>query len=42
MSSMYKETALGGLANTPTGKAIAKRVLIQDIEMLPDEPAPGS
>lgn len=39
MNSMYKETALGGLATTSTGKAIAKRVLIQDIEMLPDESA---
>lgn len=39
MNSMYKETALGGLAATSTGKAIAKRVLIQDIEMLPDESA---
>lgn len=37
MNSIYKETALGGLAATSTGKAIAKRVLIQDIEMLPDE-----
>jgi L-serine dehydratase len=34
METMYKETALGGLAATSTGKAIAKRVLIQDIEML--------
>ena len=34
METMYKETALGGLAATPTGKAISKRVLIQDIEML--------
>jgi L-serine dehydratase len=34
METIYKETALGGLAATQTGKAIAKRVLIQDIEML--------
>jgi len=34
METIYKETALGGLAATITGKAIAKRVLIQDIEML--------
>lgn len=34
METMYKETALGGLAATKTGKAIAKKVLIQDIEML--------
>jgi L-serine dehydratase len=39
MDSMYKETAMGGLAATATGKAIAKRVLIQDIEILPDENA---
>lgn len=36
MESRYKETALGGLAATPTGQAIAKKVLIQDIEILPD------
>jgi len=34
METMYKETALGGLAATITGKSIAKRVLIQDIEIL--------
>lgn len=37
METRYKETALGGLAATPTGKAIAQRVLIRDIEVLPDE-----
>lgn len=37
MESKYKETALGGLAATPTGQAISKRVLIQDIEMLDEE-----
>lgn len=37
MEAKYKETAQGGLAATPTGQAISKRVLIQDIEMLPDE-----
>ncbi|PSR54952.1 L-serine ammonia-lyase, iron-sulfur-dependent, subunit alpha [Adhaeribacter arboris] len=37
METRYKETALGGLANTPTGRAIEKKVLIQDIEVLPDE-----
>jgi L-serine dehydratase len=41
MSSMYKETAMGGLAATRTGQAIAKRVLIQDIEMLPDQQDPA-
>ncbi|BDD10544.1 L-serine dehydratase, iron-sulfur-dependent subunit alpha [Fulvitalea axinellae] len=37
METRYKETALGGLAATVTGQAISKRVLIQDIEMLPDD-----
>ena len=37
MEARYKETALGGLAATPTGRAISKRVLIQDIEVLDDE-----
>ncbi|MFT6215684.1 MAG: L-serine dehydratase [Roseivirga sp.] len=37
METRYKETAMGGLAATLTGKAISKKVLIQDIEMLPDE-----
>ncbi|MBS1544977.1 MAG: L-serine ammonia-lyase, iron-sulfur-dependent, subunit alpha [Bacteroidetes bacterium] len=38
METRYKETALGGLAATKTGQQIASRVLIRDIEMLPDEP----
>lgn len=37
MESRYKETAMGGLAATLTGQEISKRVLIQDIEILPDE-----
>lgn len=37
METRYKETALGGLAATKTGQAIAKKVLIRDIELLPDE-----
>lgn len=37
MESRYKETAMGGLAATLTGQEIANRVLIQDIEILPDE-----
>lgn len=37
METRYKETAMGGLAATLTGQAISKKVLIQDIEMLPDE-----
>lgn len=37
METRYKETALGGLAATKTGQAIAKKVLIRDIEVLPDE-----
>jgi len=37
MEARYKETALGGLAATPTGQQISKRVLIHDIEMLDEE-----
>ena len=37
METRYKETALGGLANTPTGRAIERQVLVQDIEILPDQ-----
>ena len=37
MESRYKETAMGGLAATLTGQAIAKKILIHDIEILPDE-----
>lgn len=37
METRYKETALGGLAATKTGQAIAKKVLIRDIEVLPDQ-----
>lgn len=37
MESRYKETAMGGLAATLTGQSISKKVLIQDIEILPDE-----
>ncbi len=37
MESKYKETALGGLAATLTGKEISRRVLIREIEILPDE-----
>jgi L-serine dehydratase len=39
METRYKETALGGLAMTPTGQKISKRVLIRDIEILPDQKA---
>jgi L-serine dehydratase len=42
MESRYKETALGGLATTTTGQRIAKRVLIHDIDILPDEDAAES
>ncbi|MCU0390127.1 MAG: L-serine ammonia-lyase, iron-sulfur-dependent, subunit alpha [Thermoflexibacter sp.] len=34
MEERYKETALGGLAMTPTGQQIAKKVLISDIDIL--------
>lgn len=37
LESRYKETALGGLAVTKTGKEISNKVLIHDIEMLPDK-----
>lgn len=37
METRYKETALGGLAVTKTGQRIAKKILIRDIEILPDE-----
>ena len=37
MENKYKETALGGLAATTTGQQISKKVLIQDIEILPDQ-----
>ena len=37
METRYKETAMGGLAATKTAQAIAKKVLIRDIEILPDE-----
>lgn len=39
METRYKETALGGLAATKTGQAISKKVLIRDIEIMPDEDA---
>ena len=34
MEKRYKETAMGGLAATKTGQAIAKKVLISDIDMI--------
>ncbi len=37
LEDRYKETALGGLATTPTGLRIAGRVLIKDIDVLPDK-----
>lgn len=37
MEDRYKETALGGLATTPTAQKIAKKVLISDIDILPEE-----
>lgn len=40
MESRYKETAMGGLAATLTGQEISNRVLIQDIEILPDQSLP--
>ncbi|MGK7396850.1 MAG: L-serine ammonia-lyase, iron-sulfur-dependent, subunit alpha [Candidatus Cyclobacteriaceae bacterium M3_2C_046] len=40
MEERYKETALGGLAVTPTAQKISERVLIKDIEILPDQQKP--
>jgi len=37
MLTKYKETAMGGLAATPTGQAIAARVLKTSAERLPDD-----
>ncbi len=36
MEDKYKETALGGLAATLTGQKISDRVLIKDIEIIPN------
>jgi L-serine dehydratase len=41
MESKYKETAEGGLAATETGRSIAKKVLISDIDILPDNSVSG-
>ncbi|MCS7081885.1 MAG: L-serine ammonia-lyase, iron-sulfur-dependent, subunit alpha [Bacteroidota bacterium] len=41
MDARYKETALGGLATTPTGRAIAQQVLIQDVPILGSDPSEG-
>ncbi|QCR24213.1 L-serine ammonia-lyase, iron-sulfur-dependent, subunit alpha [Pontibacter sp. SGAir0037] len=37
MERKYKETAEGGLANTPKAREIESFVLVQDVEILPDE-----
>lgn len=37
METRYKETAQGGLAATPTGQAIAQKVLISDIDIIEEE-----
>jgi L-serine dehydratase len=37
MEDRYKETALGGIAATPTGQQIAKRVLIQGAEVVNED-----
>jgi L-serine dehydratase len=34
MEDRYKETAEGGLAATATGRKIAKRVLIKDVDII--------
>ncbi|MEL6676096.1 MAG: L-serine ammonia-lyase, iron-sulfur-dependent, subunit alpha [Bacteroidota bacterium] len=38
MEEKYKETALGGIANTPTAREIEARVLIQEAEATEQEP----
>jgi L-serine dehydratase len=38
METRYKETALGGLANTKRARQIEQKVLVQDIDILPDDP----
>ncbi len=37
MERKYKETAEGGLANTPKAREIENMVLVQDVEILPNE-----
>lgn len=37
MEDRYKETAMGGLAATLTGQKISERVLIRDIEVIPND-----
>lgn len=37
METKYKETALGGIANTPTAREIESRVLIQEVEEVHEE-----
>jgi L-serine dehydratase len=41
MEARYKETAQGGLAATPTAQHIARRTLIRDIDVLPDDQPDG-
>ncbi|MCB9234878.1 MAG: L-serine ammonia-lyase, iron-sulfur-dependent, subunit alpha [Bacteroidia bacterium] len=40
MEEKYKETALGGLAATPTAREIEKRVLVHQVEEIEEEEAP--
>ena len=37
LEDRYKETAMGGLAATPTGKKISEKVLIKDIDILDED-----
>ena len=37
LEDRYKETAMGGLAATPTGKRISDKVLIKDIDILEED-----
>ncbi|MEO1448817.1 MAG: L-serine ammonia-lyase, iron-sulfur-dependent, subunit alpha [Bacteroidota bacterium] len=38
MEDKYKETALGGIANTPTAREIEARVLVAEADIIPEEP----
>lgn len=37
MEDKYKETALGGIANTPTAREIERNVLVNDVEIVEEE-----
>jgi L-serine dehydratase len=37
LEDRYKETALGGLAATPTGKKISDKILIKDVDIIKED-----